>query len=247
LDEWSESAVELEPRLAESLLECGDELAAEDTAEHFDGKKKGVLGGDPASLVGGESTSSDYAVNMRMMLQSLIPGMEDAEEADPGAPVTGIAGDLQQGFSAGWKQQVVDQSLVLQCERSEFTRECENDVDIVGGQPFPFPCLEPAQAGVALASWAMPVATRVIRDGCRSAVRALIAVSPQRGGAAACDGEQHLFVLSVDPLATALNERLSCTANDVGHLQRRPVHALCVCSPSPRIVSASSGLPVALR
>src|SRR6266567_173239 len=93
----------------------------------------------------------------------------------------------------------------------------------------------------------MPVAARVIRDGSMSAVRALIAMSTQRGGAAACDGEQHLFVLSVDPPATALNEGLSCTANDVGHLQRGPVHAFCVCSPSALIVSASSGLPVALR
>jgi hypothetical protein len=53
--------------------------------------------------------------------------------------------------------------------------------------------------------------------------------------------------LSVDPLATALNEGLSCAANDVGHLQRRPAHTLFVCSRSPLIVSASSGLPVALR
>jgi len=80
-----------------------------------------------------------------------------------------------------------------------------------------------------------------------SAVRALIAMSTERGGAAARYGEQYLFVLSVNPLATALNEGLPCTANDVGHLQRWPVHAFCVCSPSPRMVSASSGLPVALR
>ena len=59
--------------------------------------------------------------------------------------------------------------------------------------------------------------------------------------------KQHLFVLAVDPLATAFNEGLSCIANDVGHLQRRPVHALCVGSPSPRMGRASSGLPVALR
>jgi hypothetical protein len=32
--------------------------------------------------------------------------------------------------------------------------------------------------------------------------------------------------LSVDPLTTALNEGLSCATNDLGHLQRRPVHAL---------------------
>src|ERR1700720_3632138 len=81
----------------------------------------------------------------------------------------------------------------------------------------------------------MPVAARVIRDGSMSAVRALIAMSTQCGSSAACDSEQHLFVLSVDPLVAALNEGLPCTANDVGHLQRWPVHAFCVCSPSPRI------------
>jgi hypothetical protein len=80
-----------------------------------------------------------------------------------------------------------------------------------------------------------------------STVRTLIAMSTQRGGAAACDGQQQFFVLSVDPLATALNERLPGTANDIGHLQRRPIHALCVGSPSPWRGSASSGLPVALR
>jgi hypothetical protein len=31
-------------------------------------------------------------------------------------------------------------------------------------------------------------------------------MTAQRGGAAADDGQQHLFVLSVDPLAIALNE-----------------------------------------
>src|SRR5712692_6305280 len=184
---------------------------------------------------------------MGMMLQSLIPGMEHAEEADLRAEVTRIAGDLQQSCSTGVKQQVIDQPFILQCERSQFPRQGEDDVHVAGGQQLSFPRLEPAQAGVALAPWAMPVAARVIRDGSMSAVRALIAMSTQRSGATACDGEQHLFVLSVDPLATALQEGLSCTANDVGHLQRTPAHTFCVCSPSPLLVSASSGLPVALR
>ena len=80
-----------------------------------------------------------------------------------------------------------------------------------------------------------------------SAVRALIAMPAQCGGSAAGDGQQHLLVLPIDPLATALDERLSGVANDVGHLQRRPAHALCVGSPCPRMVNASKGLPVALR
>jgi hypothetical protein len=57
-----------------------------------------------------------------MMLQSLIPGMEHAEEADLGAQVARIGGDLQQGFGAGVKQQVVDQPFVLQREWGQFSR-----------------------------------------------------------------------------------------------------------------------------
>src|SRR5437762_8235994 len=164
-------SVELECAGMKGGLESGDKLAAEDTAEHFDGKEEGSVRGDPAGVVRSETASGEHAVDMGMMLQSLIPGMEHAEEADLCAKVAGIAGDLQQGFGAGVKQQVVDQSLVLQCEGSEFSRECEDDVDIVGGQQFLFPCLEPAQAGVALAPWAMPVAARVIRTLELSGVR----------------------------------------------------------------------------
>src|SRR5439155_24553237 len=83
---------------------------------------------------------------MRVMLQSLIPGMEHAEEADLCAKVPGIASDLQQSFSTGAKQQVVEQSLVLQCQRREFPRQCEDDVDVAGGQQLSLTRLEPAQA-----------------------------------------------------------------------------------------------------
>src|SRR5271154_6384962 len=232
-------SVELECAGMKGGLESGDKLAAEDTTEHFDGKKEGAARGDPA---GGND-----AVDMGMMLQSLVPGMEHAEEADLGSKVAWIAGDLQQGFGAGAKQQVEDQPFILQCQRSQFPRQSEDDVHVAGRQQLSFPHLEPAQAGVALTLGAVPVSARVVRDGGMSAVRALITMSTQRCGAAACDGQQDFFVLAVDPLATVFNEGLSCTANDVGHLQRRPVHALCVGSPSPRMGSASSGLPVALR
>jgi len=200
-----------------------------------------------SGVIWSEAAGGEHAVDMRMMLQSLVPSMEHAEEADLRTEVTWIASDLQQSCSAGVKQQVIDQPFILQCERSEFPWQGEDDVHVAGGQQLAFPRLEPAPAGVALTLGAVPVSARVVRDGRMSAVRALIAMSTQRGGAAACDGQQHLFVLSVDPLATALNEGLPGTTHDVGHFQRRPVHALCVGSPSPRIVIASSGLPVALR
>jgi len=56
----------------------------------------------------------EHAVDMGMMLQALVPGMEHAEEADLGAEVPGIASDLEQGCGAGVEQQVINQALVLQ-------------------------------------------------------------------------------------------------------------------------------------
>ena len=69
-------------------------------------------------MIGAEAASGDHAVHMRMMLQSLIPGMKHAEETDLGTEMATVASDLQQGFGAGVKQQVVDQPFVLQRERA---------------------------------------------------------------------------------------------------------------------------------
>src|SRR5229473_4814329 len=104
-------SVELECAGVKGGLESGDKLAAEDTTEHFDGKEEGSARGDPAGVVRSETAGGQHAVDMGMMLQSLVPGMEHAEETYLGSKVPGIAGDLQQGFGAGVKQQVVDQSL----------------------------------------------------------------------------------------------------------------------------------------
>ena len=39
-------------------------------------------------------------MQMRMMDQSLAPGVENSEEADFGAEMFGIAGDLEEGFGS---------------------------------------------------------------------------------------------------------------------------------------------------
>ena len=224
--EWCEVAVELECACMEGVLESGDELAAEHAAEHFDGEKEGAAGGDPAGVVRSEAAGGEHAVDMGMMLQALVPGMEHAEEADLGAEVPGIASDLEQGRGAGVEQQVINQPLVLQGKRGQFAREGEDDMHVAGGEQLALAGFEPAHTGVALASWAMPITARIVGDGGMSAAGALIAMSAQRSGAATGDGQQHLLMLPVNPPATALYEVVTSTVNDVGHLQRRSVHAL---------------------
>jgi len=76
-------------------------------------------------VIRSEAASRDYAVDMGMMLQSLVPGMEHAEETDLGSQVAWIASDLKQSLSTGVKEKVVDQPFILQCERSQFPRQGE--------------------------------------------------------------------------------------------------------------------------
>jgi len=245
---WCEVAVEGELVLAEGGLQSGDELAAKDAAEHLDREEEPVARRDPAHVIRSEAARGGHAVDVGMKLEPLVPGMEHAEEADLRAEVAGIASDLQQGGGTGLEEQAVDHALVLEREGSKFARQGEDEVHVAAGQQFLLACLKPAQTRVRLASWTMPVAARVIGDGRRMAAGGTaIAMAAECGGAAACDREQDLLMLPVDPAAAALNEALPGPANNIGHLQRRPVYALRLCSPGAGRVSVSSGLVVALR
>jgi hypothetical protein len=79
-------AVEREPVLLERRLQSGDELAAKDSAEHLDRQEEPVARRDPMGVVGSEAARGGNAVDMGMMLESLVPGMEHAEgEQEPPA------------------------------------------------------------------------------------------------------------------------------------------------------------------
>ena len=147
--------MELKLAVAKSDLECSDELAPEDTAKHFDGKEEGMAAGNPALVVQGGAARGNHAVDVGKVLQALIPGVQHAEETDVGTQMTGIAGDLQQSFSARVKQQVVNQPLVLQRQWREFAWQGEHNVHVWRRQQFSFAGLQPAHMRVSL--WAMPV------------------------------------------------------------------------------------------
>ncbi len=176
--QWRQIAVKLECAFAESSLQSGEELTAEDATEHPVGKKERRAGRDPAGVVRDESSGGKDAVNVRMKLQALIPGVEHAEESDLRPQVAGIASDLEQGFGAGVEEQVVNQTLVLQGQRSKLAWQGEDNMHVAGGQQLLLTSLEPASPGVALTSRAMPVSARVVGDGDgMSTVDTTIAVS----------------------------------------------------------------------
>ena len=76
-------------------------LAAKHAAEDLHGQEEIMLPGNPAGVILCQAAGRDDAVNMGMVQQLLIPGVQYAEESDLGAQVFRIAGDLEQSLGAG--------------------------------------------------------------------------------------------------------------------------------------------------
>jgi hypothetical protein len=62
----AQAAVELEIACVKGGLQSGDELAAEDAAEHLDGQKEAAGGADPAGMIRSQSAGSQDAMQMRV-------------------------------------------------------------------------------------------------------------------------------------------------------------------------------------
>jgi hypothetical protein len=89
-------------------LEESEVLAAEDAAENLHGQKEGILGMNPARVAWIETAGGNDAVEVRMQAQVLSPGVQNAEEADPGSEVLGVGCDFKHGLGAGAEEQIVE-------------------------------------------------------------------------------------------------------------------------------------------
>ncbi len=67
--------------LIEGLLEKVEELTAEDDAEGFDTEEEVFASGNPTSLIERQSSLGDEAVEVEVVLELLVPGMQDTDKA----------------------------------------------------------------------------------------------------------------------------------------------------------------------
>jgi len=167
-------------------------------------------------------------MDVRMSGELLTPGMQDAEEADLYAEVSGIASDFEEGFRTGTEQEIIDDLFVLQHHSGQAPRQGENYMEIARGEKLFLTRSDPAVPSGGLTLRAVAIATAVIRDGgTMSAAHALIEMSAESSSTTPRNGSQHFEVLPREPVAISFDE-LSCSADDIGHLQRRPTHLLLV-------------------
>ena len=117
---------------------------------------------------------------MEMSGELLAPRMQDTEEADLCDEVSGIACDFEKGFGTGAEQEIVNDLLVLQHQRSQATRQGEDHVQVAGGEKFSLTRSDPAVPSGGLTLRAMAIATAVIGDGgTMSAAHALIEMAAE--------------------------------------------------------------------
>src|SRR6266581_2517810 len=95
-------------------FQTGEEFAAKDATQDFDGQEERIARADPTTSVRREPARRDDTVNVGMQEQVLSPGVQDADQADLGSQVFRIGCYLQQGLSTGGEQQVVEQTRLLQ-------------------------------------------------------------------------------------------------------------------------------------
>src|SRR5260370_39128042 len=98
----------------------------------------------------------------------------------------------------------------------------EDQMIVAHRQQFLLALGEPLFASVGLALGTVPVTTRVVGDGLIAAVGALIAMSPERSRAAACDGGEHLRLWPCQRVT--FSKPAACCTDHIGHLEGRPRH-----------------------
>jgi len=226
LGQIAKLAGEVKPTFAKSPSQREKEEFAEQAAEDFIRKEERIFPtGDPAAAIGGEAATGHDAMQVRMKMQVLTPGVQHGNEADGGAQMAGIAGNGEQSFRSGLKQDGIDLSRVLKCQATDLLWKCEGDVEVRNGQQLRLPVGEPLGASGGLALGTVAITTRVEYLDAMSAPVALIEMTTQDRGPAVTNVSKRFPLLARKHGVPASQEILLMSAEDIGQFQPMRLHS----------------------
>ena len=175
--------------------------------------------GDPARAIRGEAAARHDAMQVRMKMQILPPGVQHGQEANGGAEVSGVSGDGEQSLGSSLKQDGVNLSRVLKSQAGDLLGEGEHDVEVRNGQKLCLPFGEPLGAGRGLALGAVAVATQVEYFDAMSAPVALVEMAAQDCGPAVPNVSKRFPLLARQHGVPASQEIALMSAEDIGQFQ----------------------------
>ena len=84
--------------MLESLFEVAEEFLTEQAGKDANGQKESLSARQPLAAIRRQATTRDHAVQVRVMEQSLVPGVQHGEKTDLSSEVFRIGGDGTESF-----------------------------------------------------------------------------------------------------------------------------------------------------
>ena len=165
---------------------------------------------------------------MRVMRQCRTPGMQHQRGTDAGPQMLAVSRDGLQYLGGDIEQQPIEFGLVLVRQIGNGRGQREDHVVILHGQQIGLAGVKPALGCSALAPGAVAVAAGVVGDQFGGAAIAAQDMSPQCRCAALLNGRHDLALRQAQVAALAVTPGCTMLAEDVGDLQRGPLHARTV-------------------
>lgn len=184
----------------------GEEQSAEQARHRLHRQEEARFANDPALAVERDAAAGDDTMDMGMMGERLAPGVENREQTDLGAEALQICGERHGRLGCAAHQRGVEKPLVL-----------EGDLGLAR--------VEPGGSRRALAFWTMPVAAGVVGDASRAAIIALLDMAAERRRPARRDRAHDASFAAADLPCVIAKIGIAMAAEDVGELDRRPLHA----------------------
>ena len=158
--------------LADGPCEAVDELPAEDQREGLLVEQIVVFAWDPSLGLGTKGTACHQAVEMKMGLELLIPGMQHADKTYFSSQFFFPKSD--QCLRYGLKEHIEHEGFVLQDKWIELMRQGKDTVEIGDGEDFGFSDFQPSLPGYLLTLGAVAVSAGVIQNTLSAAMAATI-------------------------------------------------------------------------
>ena len=202
-----------------------EEFTPEHSAEHANRQEESLSGTDPARSIRRDTPSGNEAVQVWMVKEFLVPGMQNGQKPDAGSEPSWIGGNGEQGLGDGPKQQVVNHHRIAEREGGQLCRKRENNVAVRNGQKLPASCGQPSFARPSLAFWTVPIAAGVESDDFVRAVIAPLDVGAQFTGLARADVSKCPDLMRREAAPPSFQEFLFVLAKDIGDFRPMFVHS----------------------
>jgi len=153
------SSEKLKLVLGSCIVEQVEEFGAKNDAERMNVKQEVGSCRNPPRTVEGKCAAGDQTMQVKVIQQSLIPGMENGEETDLAFQMS--SSEISKGFRHRLEEDVEENLLVGEDQRIQFVRNSKDQMEVADRKKVRLLGLDPFMSGRRTTLGTMPVPARV--------------------------------------------------------------------------------------